>query len=165
MRNRLIGLVAMSGAIVLVTAACSVRTVQDDPVVLPGVQAAEVGEPEDAALPEGVDRAVDVELSDFAITADSFEFVPGETVRFNVTNGGVVEHEFRLSNQERVDERARGGQGAEFDGEDAILLLDAGESGSMTFTFPDNADEYTAAVCLVPGHYEAGMATDLTFTS
>ena len=45
---------------------------------------------------------------------------------------------------------------------DAVLVLGAGETGTLVFTFPDNDHDYTAAVCLLPGHYEAGMATDLT---
>ena len=31
------------------------------------------------------------------------------------------------------------------------------------FTFLDNDHDYTAAVCFIPGHYESGMATDLSF--
>ncbi len=164
MRNRFMALLGLSVAVVLVSAACSVRSVQDDPVVLPGVA---IDQAEEAPLPAGVDRAVDVELSDFAITADDLEFLPGETVQFNVSNAGVVEHEFRLSNQDRVDETRESTDVAtiadESEPEDAILLLAGGESGTMTFTFPDNVEDYTMAVCLVPGHYEAGMATDLSY--
>jgi len=166
MRNRFVGLFALSVAVMLVSAACSVRSVQDDPVVLPGVEAAEAEEP---SLPASVDRVVDVELSDFAIAVDSFDFIPGETVQFVVANAGVVAHEFRLSNQDRVDEAIEGGVDVpatiadEGEPEDAILLLTGGESGTMTFTFPDNAEDYTVAVCLVPGHYDAGMATDLPY--
>ncbi len=164
MRNRFMALLGLSVAVVLVSAACSVRSVQDDPIVLPG---AAIDQAEEAPLPAGVDRAVDVELSDFAITADDLEFLPGETVQFNVSNAGVVEHEFRLSNQDRVDETRESTDVAtiadESEPEDAILLLAGGESGTMTFTFPDNVEDYTMAVCLVPGHYEAGMATDLSY--
>jgi uncharacterized cupredoxin-like copper-binding protein len=115
------------------------------------------------------------------------------------TNYGVVEHEFLLSNQDRVDEHVAGGHAdhdegtmtdeemAEMDemgdeeavhdedeavhdddghggeAEDAVLVLGAGETGTIVFTFPDNDHDYTAAVCLIPGHYEAGMEADLSY--
>jgi len=47
--------------------------------------------------------------------------------------------------------------------EDALLFLEPGESGTLVFHFPQAGGDYTVAVCLVPGHYEAGMATDLSF--
>jgi uncharacterized cupredoxin-like copper-binding protein len=188
------------------------------------------------------DRVVEVDLSEFAIDAHSFEFSPGETIEFIITNSGVVEHEFRLSNQVRVDEHVAGGhadhddamsdeemaemdhedgemtdeemaelgvdEAHEDDGhaheaeqvheeeghdseeaheeegdavevdheseeghdadvghevEDAVLVLGPGETGTLVFTFPENDHDFTAAVCLIPGHYEAGMATDLGY--
>ena len=139
-----------------------------------------------------IDRTVEVELNEFAIEATNLVFAPGETIEFMVTNSGVVEHELRLSNQARVDEHLEGGHadhdeamtdeemaamdpgeaGHEDDGHqddghameaaDAVLTLAAGESGTLIFTFPDNDQDFTAAVCLIPGHYEAGMATNIT---
>ena len=157
-------LFGLSVSVILMSSACSVTSVQDDLALLPG---AAIAQDEEAPPPAGVDRAVDVELSDFAITADDVGFRPGETVQFNVSNAGVVEHEFRLSNQDRVDDRLGGApntsDGTEGDGgsEDVVLLLRAGESRTMTFTFPDNADDLTLVVCLIPGHYEAGMSASL----
>jgi uncharacterized cupredoxin-like copper-binding protein len=181
-------------------------------------------------------------LTEFAIAANSFEFTPGETVEFIITNSGVVEHEFRLSNEGRVDEHIAGGHAdhgdaitdeemeemdhaegemaemmddteahkddghshetkevhEEEDGhedeeaheedaeevhaeesgheeaaghtddaheaDDVTLVLGPGETGTLVFTFPENAHDFTAAVCLIPGHYEAGMATNLSYT-
>lgn len=151
----------------------------------------------DHAEPSGdADRVVEVEMTEFAITAHSFEFTPGETVEFVITNSGVVEHEFRLSNQDRVEEHMEGGHAdhdgaamsdeemAEMDGmegddaedgddhgdegheaEDAVLVLGAGETGTLVFTFPDNDHDYTSAVCLIPGHHEAGMAVNLQYST
>ena len=147
----------------------------------------------DAASATDADRVVEVELSEFAITAAANTFAPGETVEFVVTNSGVVEHEFRLSNQHRVDEHIASGhadhaEGAMSDEEmaamdddgdgdahedaghggepvDAVLVVAAGETASMTFTFPENTDDYTVQACLIPGHYEAGMATDLSYNA
>jgi uncharacterized cupredoxin-like copper-binding protein len=154
-------------------------------------------------------------MAEFTIAAKSFEFTPGETIEFIVTNSGVVEHEFRLSNQVRVDEHVAGGHDDHDDAmsdeemaeiehddemtdeemadmphddsdghhdeetdheaeegqnaeeghavEDAVLVLGPGETGTLVFTFPENVHDFTAAVCLIPGHYEAGMATDLGY--
>jgi len=49
--------------------------------------------------------------------------------------------------------------------EDVILFLEPGESGTLVFHFPEDGGDYTMAVCLVPGHYEAGMTTDLSFAA
>jgi zinc transport system substrate-binding protein len=49
--------------------------------------------------------------------------------------------------------------------EDAVLVLGPGETGTLVFTFPENDHDFTAAVCLIPGHYEAGMATDLQYSA
>ena len=135
-----------------------------------------------------IDRTVDVELNEFNIEASNLVFVPGETVEFVVTNSGFVEHELRLSNQARVNEHIEGGHDDHDDGmtdeemaamesgeeahgdddhdtmeaQDVVLKLAAGESGTLVFTFPDNDHDYTAAVCLIPDHYEAGMAVDIS---
>lgn len=183
MRNRFMSLTTLAVAVLLVTAACSNT---------PAVPSAEAAVAEDHPTEEApnveasgnADRVLEVELTEFAIAANSFEFTPGETVEFLITNAGVAEHEFRLSNQDRVDEHIAGGHDEhddsamsdeemeamdedeadhEAEAEDAVLVLAAGETGTLVFTFPDNDHDYTAAVCLIPGHYEAGMATDLSY--
>lgn len=185
MWNRLSGMRFLLFALLLGATACSTAATilppapVDDPVTTTEApQATPVG--------DGSVRVVEVELTEFAFAAESFTFTPGETVEFVVTNAGVVEHEFRLSNQDRVEEHLAGGHddhddtsmedmenaeadhdddGDDHDAEakDAVLVLDGGESGTIMFTFPDNDHDYTAAVCLIPGHYEAGMATDLSY--
>ena len=105
--------------------------------------------------PHDEPRVVDVVLSEFSITP--FDVEEGETVTFNVTNEGAVEHEFRFtapsdSHDHDADHEMPMGD---------VLALDPGESGSITVTFDK---EYTQAACLLPGHYEAGMFTDITDT-
>ncbi|MCL1601572.1 MAG: plastocyanin/azurin family copper-binding protein [Actinomycetia bacterium] len=187
----------LSAAVLLVAAACAktpaVGSSNNVAEEAPTSETAAGTDNVEAVAPSSdADRVVEVELSEFAIDAASFEFAAGETVEFVVTNSGVVEHEFRLSNQDRVDEHVEGGHSDHDEGtmsddemdemddedadhddaeadhdeaeaEDAVLILAAGETGTLTFTFPDNDQDYTAAVCLIPGHYEAGMATDLSF--
>jgi len=156
------------GAVLLVSAACSsAGTASESNGVAPEGQTTEA--------PSSGNRVLDVELSEFAFDAASVVFTPGETVEFKLTNAGVAEHEFRLSNQSRIDEHLDAGhedeaheENAEGDApetEDIVVILAAGESTTLTFTFPDNAHDYTAIVCLIPGHYEAGMATDISYDS
>ena len=243
-------LFVLFAAMVLITAACGRAPADSVGAVAPSDQAVQEEadhlddgddhvEEVDHIEPSGdADRVLEVEISEFSIDAHSFEFTPGETVEFIVTNSGVVEHELRLSNQVRVDEHIAGGhddhddamsdeemaemdheegemteeemaemgdaEAHEDDGhahdtdeaaheeegdgaeeaheeetheveeedhaaeaghevEDAVLVLGPGETGTLVFTFPENDHDFTAAVCLIPGHYEAGMATDLGY--
>jgi uncharacterized cupredoxin-like copper-binding protein len=198
MWRRSIHLIALVAAVVLVTAACAKTPGINSSNTLPqGTSTTEPAPTGEASGDHG--RVIDVELSEFAIAAASLEFTPGETVEFLITNSGVVEHEFRLSNQGRVDEHMAGGhedhddnamtdeemaammdEEAPHDDEEAphddgdddshaagaddiVLVLAAGESGSLVFTVPDNDHDYTVATCLIPGHFEAGMTTELGY--
>ncbi|MEA2002040.1 MAG: plastocyanin/azurin family copper-binding protein [Actinomycetota bacterium] len=119
------------------------------------------------------DRSVEVALTEFTFEATAFEVTAGETVEFIVANTGVLEHEFRLSNEHRIEEHLAAGHADHEDGAgvhheeggDVILLVEPGETESVTFTFGDDATLYTEVVCLIPGHYEAGMSTPLTYSS
>lgn len=181
MWKRFTSLLALIIAVVLVAAACSGAgsTSADDPVVEADVATEEDHATEETgqdAVSDDVDRVIEVDMTEFAFAADSFAFTPGETVKFVVTNSGVAEHEFRLSNQDRVDEHIAGGHddhdeapddddeaAHEAGAEDVVLVLAAGETGTLVFTFPENDHDYTAIVCLIPGHYEAGMTTGIAF--
>ncbi|MCH7668129.1 MAG: hypothetical protein IIC71_02845 [Acidobacteria bacterium] len=202
MWNRLSGMRFLLFALLLGATACSTAATElpvapvDGPVATTEAPQATSEAPQATSLGDDSVRVIEIELTEFAIAGSSFTFTPGETVEFVVTNSGVVEHEFRLSNADRVEEHLAGGHEDHDDSaieedhddaamedmdkdesdhddgdahdeeaEDAVLLLAAGETGTMEFTFPDNAEDYTAAVCLIPGHYEAGMATDLSFES
>ena len=210
MWKRPVRLFALLVTVLLVSAACTSTGTLGGPLPVPSEtvdQESSDHADDDAVDHADIDRVLEVELSEFAIAADSFEFAPGETIEFVVTNAGVVQHEFRLSNQDRVDEHVAGGhedhdegamtdeemaamddedadhdegamtdeemaamddEGADHDddghgeeADDAVLILEAGTTGTLVFTFPDNDHDYTAAVCLIPGHYEAGMTSDL----
>ncbi len=122
------------------------------------------------------DRTITVTLTEFAIDADAVEITAGETVRFVVTNSGKVQHEFRLSNAERIAEHlAEGHQGHQM-GEmatgvvmeehngDLLMLLDPGETAELVLTFPEDTTFFTEVACMIPGHFEAGMHRDLAVT-
>ena len=108
MWKRRIPLIALVAAVLLVTAACAKTPGINSSGTIP--QQTSTTEPAPTVEASGEHgRVIEDELSEFAITAASLEFVPGETVEFLITNSGVVEHEFRLSNQGGVDEHMAGG--------------------------------------------------------
>ena len=178
------------GAVVaLVAAACGSAAVSDP--VAPSTTAAAVvtttvagdhvegdndGDHDSAESEETPDRSVDVLMTEFSFDVDPVEVTAGETIEFVVTNTGVVEHEFRVSNQERVDEHLASGHDDHDEGSgdaatdheevaDYVLLLDAGETGSIVVTFPEDTSLFTDVVCLLPGHYEAGMQADVEYSA
>ena len=92
---------------------------------------------------------------------------------FTVRNDGGIFHELRFTNAERIaDHLGEGDEGHDSDnaehsedetGQDVVIELDPGESGQVELVVPESEDVYTEAVCLVPGHYEAGMAASLVY--
>ena len=121
------------------------------------------------------DRVVAVAMDDFSFNPANFAVTAGETVTFVVTNVGVVEHEFRLSNEHRIEEHMADGHsdddhdddaaddGGHHEDADMFLHLEAGASGEITVTFPMDMTLFTEVACLIPGHYEAGMAAELEY--
>ncbi len=119
------------------------------------------------------DFDVEVELvfSDFSIDGPHLAFAPGQTVRFHLANEGAIGHEFRLSNQHRIDEHIAAGHEDHGDGAsghhgatgDVFIELEPGSSKTVDVTFPDDADAYTIVACMVPGHYEAGMLVPIDY--
>jgi uncharacterized cupredoxin-like copper-binding protein len=100
---------------------------------------------------------VEVSMTEFAFTPASVAVEVGEPVTFIVTNDGVVPHEFEVTSPE-----GREGHGHDDHGEASTLklVLDPGETGELTVTFDGEQDEI---VCLIPGHYEAGMLLEVTY--
>lgn len=101
-----------------------------------------------------------VEVSAF----DSFAFDPariqvraGETVRFVVTNEGVLEHEFAIGSRNELQEHAltmtHGGMRT--DTGMAIRVI-PGQTKELVFTFGASTD--IGYGCFVPGHFPAGMS-------
>lgn len=148
----------------------------------PETTASDQAEPDESATPtDGTttngDRIVEIVMTDFAFDADPLQVAPGETIEFVVINAGVVLHEFRLSNAHRIEEHLNDGhddhddnaETAEADGHhengDVVLTLEAGETGTMTVTFPEDTDLFTEVACLIPGHYEAGMFSGIAYSA
>ena len=134
-------------------------------------------DPVDGGQVGGADRTVEVVMTEFAFDVDPVDVAAGETIEFVVTNAGVIEHEFRLSNGHRIEEHLASGHddhddsAAESDedghheGGDVVLLLDAGDTSSIVVTFPEDTSIFTEVACLLPGHYEAGMFAGVHHTA
>jgi nitrite reductase (NO-forming) len=86
---------------------------------------------------------IDVVMGDMFYQPDGVEIPSGSTLVVNVSNEGMVEHDFELEDGE--------GTG----------LVDPGESATAELG-PFTED--TIAFCTVPGHREAGMEFEITVT-
>ncbi|MBO6638081.1 MAG: cupredoxin family protein [Roseitalea sp.] len=87
------------------------------------------------------------------------EVQPGETVRFAISNVGLIEHEFVFDTPAEIiahkDEMMMDAAHDMAHDSDNAITLQPGEDGELAWTFTD-AGVFEFA-CLIPGHYEAGM--------
>ena len=127
----------------------------------------------DSSSAADVDRTVEVAMDEFSFEPGEFEAMAGETIEFVVSNLGVVEHEFRLSNEHRIEEHLAAGH-ADHDDQatdghhesgDVVLLVEPGETGSIIVTFGEDTTLYSEVACLIPGHYEAGMKAPMLLST
>jgi len=106
----------------------------------------------------GATTKLDVTMSDFKFSPNSFVVPAGKEITLNIKNEGAVEHEFVIM-------KAGTDIGEHFGDEDEANIyweveVQAGQSTSVTFTAPAQAGEYQV-VCGIPGHFEAGMVGKL----
>jgi uncharacterized cupredoxin-like copper-binding protein len=109
--------------------------------------------------PKRVTRTVRMDMHDsMRYSVDRIKVRQGETIRFVMRNTGKVMHEMVLGTPREIAEHAelmRKFPGMEHD-EEYQLHVKPGTTGEMIWQFT-KAGEFAFA-CLVPGHYEAGMA-------
>jgi uncharacterized cupredoxin-like copper-binding protein len=110
-------------------------------------------------------RSVAVSMTDdMGYDPTEFDFFAGETVRFEVTNGGAVRHEFFVgdvaAHHEHAAEMAETGESAMGHDEANGVSVEPGQTETLEMTFAE-AGELLAG-CHEPGHYEAGMVADIT---
>lgn len=89
----------------------------------------------------------------------------GETVRFEVTNGGATVHEFLIgdeADQAEYEAEMTDGHGEGHDSS-AGVSVDPGETESFEYTF--TAAGELLAGCHEPGHYDGGMRATITVES
>jgi uncharacterized cupredoxin-like copper-binding protein len=112
-----------------------------------------------AGDPKAVSRTVRVTMGDtMRFTPSALTVKRGETVRFVVRNEGKLLHEMILGTS---DELARHAQMMrkfpDMEHDDPHMVhVKPGHTGDLVWTF-NRAGEFRFA-CLVPGHFEAGMA-------
>lgn len=103
------------------------------------------------------------------ITATEFRFQPGtvnvkvgETIRFNITNGGKIQHEFvigDLAEQMAHDKEMAAMPDMTMDDDANGVSIAAGKTATLIWTFTRAGNLQYA--CHIPGHYAAGMAGQL----
>ncbi len=118
-----------------------------------------------AGDPAKVTRTVTVDMSD-AMRFDPAQIRVrrGETVKFVVKNSGQLLHEMVLGTAQSLREHAemmRKFPDMEHD-EPHMIHVQTGKSGEMVWQF-NRAGEFGFG-CLIPGHYEAGMAGKIEVT-
>ena len=112
---------------------------------------------------------VQVELGEFYFAPQRITAPAGRLIRFEVTNPGVVPHEFLIGDRHAQDdaekEMAKGGAWGKSHSHDGTvsILLGAGESGVLEATFDEPGELLIG--CHVPGHWAAGMKGTFTVTA
>jgi uncharacterized cupredoxin-like copper-binding protein len=111
-----------------------------------------------AGDPAQVTRTVTVDMSDaMRFTPQTITVEHGETVRFIVSNSGVLKHEMVLGSMQELKQHAelmRKMPEMEH-AEENMVTVDPGKSGEIVWQFA-KAGKVDFA-CLQPGHFEAGM--------
>lgn len=114
------------------------------------------GEPADASE---AGRTITIEATDdMTFDPPTVEVSAGEVVTFEVTNVGLLPHDFTLGDEEAQEEHAA--EMAEMDEEMAhtepnSMTIDAGQTASLTWRFTEGGEILYG--CHQPGHYESGM--------
>jgi uncharacterized cupredoxin-like copper-binding protein len=118
--------------------------------------AAPYGRPAD---PADAKRTIAIDMSDqLRFTPAQVSVQKGEIVRFVVKNSGKLEHEFVLGTLPELKEHAQVMQkhpGMEHDAPHMAHVA-PGKARSITWQFTESGEFFYG--CLVPGHFEAGMA-------
>jgi uncharacterized cupredoxin-like copper-binding protein len=101
---------------------------------------------------------INVTMSDFQFTPDSFTIPAGQQITINAKNSGSVVHNFVIM---KLGTTA-GGSWVAADDANAFwrLQVNPGDSQTATFTAPTDPGSYQV-VCSTPGHIEAGMIATL----
>jgi uncharacterized cupredoxin-like copper-binding protein len=114
-------------------------------------------------------RPVTVIMRDYVFNPTPLYLVAGETVTFNVINGGLLPHEFVIGDEDVQQAWAGANAAASPPGPLATaapasvphgtggieLVLDPGRQATVTYAVP--AGQQLQLMCHLPGHVERGM--------
>lgn len=107
----------------------------------------------------GASSTINVTLTDFQFTPNTFTVPAGQQITLNATNNGSVAHNFIIM---KLGTTAGGSWVAANDANVYWRLqVEPGASQTATFTAPTDPGNYQV-VCSTPGHLEAGMIATLT---
>jgi uncharacterized cupredoxin-like copper-binding protein len=102
--------------------------------------------------------SVQVTEIEYHIASSLYNFSPGTTYHFVVTNKGMIAHEFMIM------PRSEGSMsGMPMSHMDTLALasidnINPGETKTLDYTFPSSAtNSHPEFACYLAGHYEAGM--------
>lgn len=129
-----------------------------------------------AANDADVERTISVEAGDMWFDPEDMSIAPGETIAFEITNSGNLEHEFVIGDtaaqeahremmQEMGGSHGEGGHGGHgghdmaegaHGGQMPVVTIGAGETKTLVWTAPADVESLEYA-CNIPGHYESGM--------
>jgi uncharacterized cupredoxin-like copper-binding protein len=150
MKTLALSLIAVAFVPLLATAAPS-----NDSSATRKPAASVAGQPGDSAK---ATRTVDVTMNDtMRFSPNAIPVKAGDTIRFQVRNAGMIEHEMVIGTTAELKEHAK--MMREMAGEKHAapnkLTLAPGAQGTLVWRFekPGTVD----FACLVPGHFEAGM--------
>ena len=104
-----------------------------------------------------VDRVIKVKAKEFKFIPSDIKVNAGETIRFEVTNTGTVDHEFVLgTKQEQVEHDKEMAEHPHMKMDDPNgVAVPVGKTRSLVWKFTKPMTIQYA--CHVPGHYAAGM--------
>ena len=167
MHRRRLALPLSALALALAAGACDTGTPAPTPPITPGTSA--------------VPREVNIVARDYAYVPSVVDLVPGETVKLNVINGGLVIHEAILGDM--VQQLAW--EDAErpfvdpppgptpvvpvpdgFEGNGLRVVVGSGQLLDVTWTVPADAASVAGGWyvgCHIPGHWEKGMVVPVRF--
>ncbi|MGE5249244.1 MAG: cupredoxin domain-containing protein [Bacteroidota bacterium] len=108
---------------------------------------------------KGAAPKINVTMTDFKFTPDTFTIPAGKEISFTARNNGAVTHDFIIM---KLGTNAGDNYGPE-DEPNVFWKTEvpAGQTSTETFTAPSEPGEYQV-LCGVPGHYVAGMSAKLT---
>ena len=109
--------------------------------------------------PRKVKRVIKVEMSDaMRYFPDGIRVKRGDTIRFDVRNGGQMPHEMVLGTMDELKKHAemmRKEQHEMLHDDGYVAHVAPGDRGRIVWQFTRPGEFYFA--CLIPGHFEAGM--------
>lgn len=126
-------------------------------------------------------RAVNIILRDYVFVPTPILLVPGEVVRFQLINGGLVEHEFVLGPRPLQDayERAEAAAAPSLPGATARpvslapalsatglrVVLASGQQATVLYRVPTSPASAPLLECHIPGHLAKGMVGRIAYVA